>query len=181
MTHNPSGAENSYGARQPAGGLGPMPGDNDTRRAVVAAPDDVQKSFMLWLVSIGIGVLGAIVGIAFADRDKAIDEAMKNGSDLTRDQASSLVNGILVGTVVIVLIILALELFFVFKMRAGKNWARIVLTVLGVLGILSALYGLTAGLTFGVLLNLISMLVVIAAIVFMFKPAASAYFSQPKY
>ncbi len=178
MTHNPSGAENPYGARQPAGGLGPMPGDNDTRRAVVAAPDDVQKSFMLWLVSIGIGVLGAIVGIVFADRDKAIDEAMKNGSDLTRDQASSLVNGILVGTAVTVLIILALELFFVFKMRAGKNWARIVLTVLGVLGILSALYGLTAGLTFGVVLNLISMLVVIAAIVFMFKPAASAYFSR---
>jgi len=181
MTHNPSDPQNSYGTGQPAGGLGPMPGDNDTRRAVVAAPDDVQKSFMLWLVSIGIGLLGAIVGVVFADRDKAIDEAMRNGSDLTRDQASSLVTGILIGTAVVVLIILALELFFVFKMRAGKNWARILLTVLGVLGILSSLYGLTAGLTFGAVLNIVSVIVLIAAIVFMFKPAASAYFSQSKY
>lgn len=175
MTQNP------YGSEQAAGGLGPMPGDNDTRQAAVAAPAEVENAFKLWLVSIALGLVGAIAGIAFADRDAMINEAMKNGANLTRDQASSAVTvGLVVGAV-IALILIGLELLFAFKMRAGRNWARIVLTVLGVLGVLFGLYGLTNGLTVGTVLNIISIIVVVAAIVFMFRPAASAYFSRPRY
>ncbi len=88
----------------------------------------------------------------------------------------------LVVALVIGLILLALEIFFMFKMRAGRNWARIVLTVLGVLSILSGLYGLTQGFTVGAIFGVISLLVVIAAIVFMYKPADRAYFStKPQY
>ena len=88
----------------------------------------------------------------------------------------------LVVALVIGLILLALEIFFMFKMRAGHNWARIVLTVLGVLSILASLYGLTQGFTVGTIFSVISLLVVAAAIVFMYKPAARAYFStKPQY
>lgn len=172
--------ETPYGSEPMAGGIGPMPGDNDTRLVPVAAPADVQKAFMLWMVSIVISVLGTIVGLVFADRNALIRKAMDSNSKLTHDQASTAITVALVVGAVVGLVILGLELFFVFKMRAGRNWARIVLTVLGVLGILFGLYGFTAGFTLGSVLNLISLVVVIAAIVFMFKPAARAYFSQPK-
>ncbi|MDQ2723818.1 MAG: hypothetical protein M3Y19_11010 [Actinomycetota bacterium] len=157
-----------------------MPGDNEIRKEPSVAPADVDKAFKLWLVSIGIGVLGIIASIAFADRQALIDQAMKNSAALTRDEASTGVTiGLVVGAVV-ALIIIGLELFFAFKMRAGRNWARIVLTVVGILGVLFGLFGLTNGLTIATVLNLISIIVVIAAIVFMFRPASGAYFSRPK-
>jgi len=139
----------------------------------VVAPADVDNAFKLWLVSIGIGVLGIIASLIFTDRDALAQKLKDSGSTLGTNQLHSAVNA--------TLIIIGLELLFAFKMRAGRNWARIVLTVLGVLGVLSALYGLTAGLTIGTILNIISILVVIAAIVFMFRPASRAYFSRPKY
>jgi len=173
--------QNPYGNEQAAGGMGPMPGANDVRKEPVVAPADVDKAFKLWLVSIGIGVLGIIASLIFTDRDALAQKLKDSGSTLGTDQLNSAVNATLIGGAIIGIFIIGLELLFAFKMRAGRNWARIVLTVLGVLGVLSALYGLTAGLTIGTILKLISILVVIAAIVFMFRPASRAYFSRPKY
>lgn len=171
--------EAPYGSEPMPGGLGPMPGDNDTQTRTVVAPPDVQNAFRLWQVAIVIGVLGVVAGLVFTDRDALIRKAMDSNATLTHDQASTAITVALIVGAVIALVILGLELLFVFKMRAGRNWARILLTVLGVLGILSGLYGLTVGFTLGSVLNLISIVVVIAAIVFMFKPAARAYFSPP--
>lgn len=172
--------ENYPSSGPQASDLGPMPGDNDVRMEAVAAPADVDKAFKLWLVSIGIGVLGIIASLMFTDRDAMVQNMKDSNSTLDADQLNSAVNvGLAIGAILGVIIV-ALELFFAFKMRAGRNWARIVLTVLGVLGILSSLYGLTNGFSIATVLNLISLIVVVAAIVFMFKPTASAYFSRPK-
>lgn len=43
------------------------------------------------------------------------------------------------------------------------------------------LVGLRSTFTIGLVLSIISIIVVIAAIVFVFKPAASACFNRPKY
>ncbi|MEO9222066.1 MAG: hypothetical protein ABI251_09895 [Mycobacteriaceae bacterium] len=172
----------SYPSNAPqTAGVGPMPGDNEIRTESAVAPAEVEKSFKLWLVSIGLGVLGVIASLLLFDSDDAINKAMQSSSELTRDQASAGVTFVLVAGIVFVAVVIGLELLFAFKMRAGRNWARIVLTVLGVLGVLFSLFGLAAGFSLSSALNLVSMIVVIAAIVFMFKPAASAYFSRPKY
>lgn len=181
MSENPYGNQYPQGPAQPAGGLGPMPGDNDTRQAAVPAPPDVQRAWMLWMVSIGIGVLGAIFGLAFTDRDALKQNIIDKGTTLTPDEVSTTVNVSLIVGAVFALIIIGLELFFAFKMRSGRNWARIVLTVLGVLGVLAGLYSIATAFTIGSVLNIISIVVVVAAIVFMYKPAANAYFTRPKY
>lgn len=173
--------ENYPSSSSQASGLGPMPGDNEIRTESVAAPADVENAFKLWLVSIGLGVLGIIASLIFADRDALLQTAKEQNSTLSTDQLNTTVNVGLIGGAVFAAIIIGLELLFAFKMRAGRNWARIVLTVLGVLGVLFSLYGFTTGFSVGTVLNLISIIVVIAAIVFMFKPAASAYFTRPKY
>lgn len=174
--------ENPYASPPTSGGFGPMPGDNDTREAAAVAPADVQKAFKLWIVSIAIGVLGTLVGLifGFANREDLETTIMDNSPTLTPDEVSTTVTATLIAVAVIGLIIAGLELLFTFKMRAGRNWARIVLTVLGVLGVLFSLYGLATAFTIGSVLTLISIIVVIAAIVFMFKPASSAYFSTPQ-
>lgn len=164
-----------------AGGLGPMPGENQIRTESVPAPADVENAFKLWLVSIGLGVLGIIASLLFADRDSLRQDVQNANPNFDAGQLDTAVTVGLVGGAVVAAIIIGLELFFVFKMRAGRNWSRIVLTVLGVLGVLSGLYGLIGGVSIGAVVNIISIIVVIAAIVFMFKPAASAYFSRPKY
>lgn len=183
MTENPYGSGYDQGGAQPAGGLGPMPGANEVQQVNQGpAPADVETSYKLWLVSIAIGIIGGIIGFVLADRTKGINTLMNDPNNaLTRDQANTAITVGLVVGLVIGLILLALELFFMYKMRAGRNWARIVLTVLGVLSVLSGLFGLSQGFSAGSVLTLISLVVVIAAIAFMYKPAASAYFKGPKY
>ena len=67
-----------------------MPGGTEMRAAQrVPALADVQMSFKLWIASIVIGVLGAIIGFASTDRDKAVNTIMSNNtSNFTRDQAT---------------------------------------------------------------------------------------------
>ncbi len=71
-------------------------------------------------------------------------------------------------------------------MRKGRNWARIVLTVVGVLALLAGVFLLVgAGLLFSigalgvvtVLLSAIQIGLAIAAMVFMYRPDAKAYFA----
>ncbi|MFB9568647.1 hypothetical protein [Saccharopolyspora hordei] len=66
-----------------------------------------------------------------------------------QDGMSSFMNGIMLATfiffTVIYLVLSALWILFGFKMRAGRNWARITLTVFASLWVLSALASLVQG------------------------------------
>lgn len=170
------------GAGHPAGpgGLGPMPGSNDPwQQHQRTVPDDVDKAWKLWLTSIVVGLLGTVVGLLFTDRDALKQDLLEQGN--APSDVDTIVTATVVTIAVVGLIILALQLFFVFKMRAGRNWARIVLTVLGVIGVLSSVFTLTQGSGLAAVVNLVSAVVVVAAIVFMYRPAASAYFSPQRY
>jgi hypothetical protein len=62
--------------------------------------------------------------------------------------ASAVANTVRITAIAIAVILVAVYLLFAFKMRAGRNWARIVLTVFGALSILSAVTpggGMTRG------------------------------------
>ena len=74
------------------------------------------------------------------------------------------------------LLLVVAQVIFVFLMRGGRNWARIVLAVLGGLVVLFGLIGFagtTGAMGAGSLLQL---LLLIGAIVTMFLPAANAWF-----
>lgn len=143
-----------------------------------ARPKSVDTSFMLWLVSAALGILGTLISFATVD-------------DLTRDQLGAEMEGAVAAGVgigaFIGLAIFVAWIAIVFQMRNGKNWARIVLAVLGGLSILFGLLGLFGlGELFAVgllgvlqgLLSLAQLAVVIGAMVFMFKPDASRYFQS---
>jgi len=83
--------------------------------------------------------------------------------------------GLVVFALLLVLIGYGLELLFAVKMRAGRTWARIVLTVIGVLGTLGNLLNLFTGSGFAIASSLVSLLLIPAAVVLMYRPAASAF------
>lgn len=147
----------------------------------VPAPAEVLTAVKLWFVSILVGLLGGILGYALTDKNAALQKAMdSNTSGLSRADLETLVNVGLVIGLTVALVMLGLEVFFVLKMKAGRNWARIVLTVLGALSALSSLVGLAQGFSLGSAVNLISLLLTIAAVVFMFRPAATHYFKPAR-
>ena len=161
-----------YGAMPPAPGVDRTPAG--------APPQEVEVSAKLWFASIVLGLVAGLLTLLLTDRDALAQEILTADAAITADQARSAVTVGLVVALVITLAILALEVFFVSKMRDGRGWARIVLTVLGVLSVLSSLVGLGAGLTLGGLTNLVSLVLVAAAVVLMYRPAATAYFAATR-
>jgi hypothetical protein len=135
-------------------------------------PKDVQISFLLWLAALAAGVAETIVGII--NFDPAATEAI------------SILGIRLVVTTVLV--------FIIAQMRLGKYWARITLAVLlGGIGTLSLVFDPVSWLIEGnslreliqnadlafivfALIRVVHLASVLAALVFMFRPAANSYF-----
>lgn len=113
----------------------PNPSYNLPSSAPIVRPGTVQGAFLIYLISAAISLLSIILVMTSDVWDQAIAASGANTSGLNVDALITTAKTI---TIVIGVILLALYLFFAFKMRAGRNWARIVLTVLSALSILSS-------------------------------------------
>ncbi|WP_433266066.1 hypothetical protein ACQPZF_39795 [Actinosynnema sp. CS-041913] len=195
--HDPSGQQGGYpqqpGGQPPQGqpqGFPQQPGYppqapplSPGELSRPARPKSVDTAFLLWMISAGLGILSTIVSFLTAEElAKATAERLLGTS----------VDPVLVegaqpsyGSGIFSLILFALWIVVVFQMRNGANWARIVLAVLGGLGVLGGILGLFAmGLLFGlgflgviqVLFNLVQLALTIGALVFMFKSESNYYF-----
>ncbi|MGH3949965.1 MAG: hypothetical protein ACRDSE_12690 [Pseudonocardiaceae bacterium] len=158
---------------------------------VPARPKSLDTSFLLWLVSAALGIVGTLLAFATAgDLAEEQTRGQLEDAGLPSDSLEGVDGAVATGVGIGVFIGLAIFIAWiaiVFQMRNGKNWARIVLAVLGGLGILGGLiglFGIAALFSVGFLgvlqglLNLAQLVVVIAAIVFMFKPDANQYFRR---
>jgi hypothetical protein len=173
--------QNPYpGGGYPSGGY---PGQGQQGPAPVA-PGPVKGAFLVYVVVAVLALVSLVLSVTSSVWQQAIDDN-PNTSGI---DAQSLVNTVKIVAVVVGVIFIALYLFFAFKMRAGRNWARIVLTVLSALSILSStsasssvtinnnVYRSTGSQTF----SWIGTVLAIVAIVLMFLPASNAYFSASK-
>ncbi|MGH3720263.1 MAG: hypothetical protein ACRDRI_15745 [Pseudonocardiaceae bacterium] len=156
----------------------PPPGDYSTGQTPLRAPrpQEVEISFWLWIATVVLWVVGAVAAYSQINqiRAEAIDRALAQNPTLDQSTIErAMAVGFVVG-VVLVLLFVAAEVVFVFLMRGGRNWARIVLAVLGGLFVLLGLIGLAIG--GGSVIGLLQLLLLIGAIVTMFLPAANAWF-----
>jgi hypothetical protein len=140
------------------------------------APKEVQLSFWLWIVGAVLSVIGAL--FAFTQRDTLLEEARKRpdtGGFSEAQLDAVVITGLIVG-VVIALAFAGLYVLFAFKARAGRNWARIALTVLTALGVLALAIG-----GFSVA-GILSTVVSVVAVVLLFLPASNQHFAtrQPR-
>lgn len=103
------------------------------------APVDVETARHLWFGVVLIGALSALYSVwtLFGAREEfaqsLLDELAAQGSaaDMTVESTQSMVTVMLVVTIFVVMGFGALVLFWVKRMRAGKVWARMLLTVIG--------------------------------------------------
>jgi hypothetical protein len=146
-------------------------------------PKEVQASFLLWLSAVAAGVLETIIR---AINPLFVDLA--SGSSGEADVTGA------ISSVVIRLMIYTVAIYIIAQMRLGKRWARLTLAVLlGVIGTLSLVIDpiswLGGGNSLGevfteadllfifiVPIRAVHLAAVIAALVFMFLPAANTYF-----
>ncbi|MBM9475752.1 hypothetical protein JL107_04765 [Nakamurella flavida] len=152
-------------------------------------PGTVTGAFVCWVLTAVASIVGVVVVLTSPIWQQAIDEAARQGNlDASGIDVNNLVT---VGKVLVIgvaVVLVALYLLFAFKMRAGRNWARIVLTVLGAFTVLSAFTPTTRG---RVTVNgqefvansgpgWITAVLAIAGLVLMYLPASNAYFGAAK-
>jgi hypothetical protein len=153
--------------------LSPLPG----------VPREVQASFVLWLTAVAAGIVETIIRVF-----DVLLMGLASGGGGEADFNSA------ISSVVIRVIIYALVVYIITRMRLGKRWARLTLALLlGVIGTLSLVIDpiswlaegnslgevfTQADLLFFILapIRAVHLVAVLAALVFMFLPAANDYF-----
>lgn len=135
-------------------------------------PGAVTAAYVIWLIGAIVSLIGSIfalfVGILA----------------LTAGTAFGGLAGAAVGAVVLifaifVFIIAIIELIIVNRMRDGRNWARVVLTVLGILSLIGSIVPwFSAGFNSTSTWSIVQVVVLVIAIILMYVPAANAYFAE---
>ncbi|EWC63438.1 hypothetical protein UO65_1115 [Actinokineospora spheciospongiae] len=152
----------------------------------LARPKPVDTAFTLWIANAALSLIAYVVTLTLggdALREAARDSARASGGGgLSEADIDTAVTAGLVFSGVIAVAFFALYLLFAFKMRAGRNWARITLTVLGALGLISGLFSLLGGGLDAVslVLNIIQIALIGTAIFMMWQKEATHYFEAAK-
>lgn len=151
--------------------------------APVVRPKSVDTAFLLWMSNFGVGLIGSVLAFVNA---KAIAQKVAQALAGTGIDTSTLASARPSYTSVIIdLLLLVAALALVFAMRNGQNWARITLTVLGglaILGVLLTVAGSVGPFAIGGLgvvqglLNLVQVVLICGALVFMFRSDANNYY-----
>ncbi len=145
-------------------------------------------AFGCWMASIVISLIGLIITLTSPIWDLAVSAGLRSSGNVTID-AQSLVTTAKVFLVVVFLIFAGVYLLFAFKMYAGRNWARIVLTVFGALAVLSAFTPTSRSVTVnsqvfdvnsGAWANYVTAALAIAGIVLMYLAPSAKYFTASK-
>jgi hypothetical protein len=125
-----------------------------------------------------VSALSLIVGLATVGSLR--DSLHKAQPKLTPAQLHDLQTVVVVGSIFIGVISIGLWVWMALMNKAGKPWARIVATVLFGLDTLFLLLGVArAGAAAGTLVSILTWLIGLGAIIYLWRKDASAYFSPP--
>lgn len=164
----PSG-DSSYGLPS-----APPPSEAEAHQQVLPPPTEMVGAFWAYVVAALVGLIGGIM--LFAAKQSVID-ALRSGNTnhtLTESQIQAAASVAVTVGLVVAIIFSALYVFFAFKLKAGRNWARIVLLIVAVLALLNLVTGR------GTILNYIGELGAIVGAVLSFLPKSSAYVAAVK-
>lgn len=145
-------------------------------------PAAVNRSVVFWLLAVlmyAVGLVAVLATGADGFSREVAEIAAASGPGMSPEDARMVVTiGLVIGGVVAV-VLLGLWVLFILKMRAGRSWARAVLTLVAAPYL--ALDGWTLATTpvdTSWKLTAASTALVAAAMVFMWLPGARAYFRR---
>jgi hypothetical protein len=167
--------QQSYGQQPGQGGFDPYPSAPQGAEwggppaAPTQRPATVRNGIFAFLANTVLGLIGSIV--TFADIDSLVADTARDAGVTESDVRAGLLVGAVIG-----LVFLALYLLVLWFAWQGRNWARIVLWVLGGLSVLSGVVGLGNGNGLLAFLGVLQLLLVIAGIVLLaLKPSNEWY------
>ena len=154
-------------------------------------PVTVTAAFWCWIAVIAAWAVSLIILLTNSAWDQALAaataEANLSSSSTVVVNAQTVINifrGFAIGAFII---FAGLHLLFAFKMYAGRNWARITLTVLGIVGVLSSIAPTSRSLTVNGQVyasssgpGWITAVLTLAAVVLMFVGGANEFFAASK-
>lgn len=148
-------------------------------------PQSIRQAVLLMWVGAALSLIGGLVSLLVTDVDDLLATVVADsGGDLDIDTAkiffyATLFIGLALGT--------GLWIWMAIMNDKGKKWARVVATVFFAIAVLSTglgLLGTTPVSTMSKVVNVISLLVGLGAIVLMYRPESSRYYEQmstPRY
>ena len=173
----------------PGGYPGAYPGGAGAPATPPVRPNTVTYAFYCWLATTVVSLIGLIITLTSPVWDQAVQEGIRTSASNVSINVQSLVNTAKIILVVVFLIFAAVYLLFAFKMYAGRNWARIVLTVFGALTLLSAFTPTSRTVTVnaqvfdvnsGQWANILTGILALAGIVLMYLTASNKFFADSK-
>ncbi|MET1075116.1 MAG: hypothetical protein ABWY11_20890 [Umezawaea sp.] len=148
--------------------------------AQATRPKEIDTSALFWFGAIVLGLFSVVLSFLVIDQ-AALDEvkakALADNPTITAEQYDATLNTLKFVGAGLLVVVYGLWLMFVLFMRSGKNWARIVLAVLSGLWLITTLIGIASAGGIGIVLDVIQIALVVAAVYFMFRPSANAYFA----
>jgi hypothetical protein len=135
-------------------------------------PGAVTASYVIWLIGAILSLIGAVFAVV-------IGIIALTGGAVLGGIAGAAVGSVILIFAIFVFVVAIIELVIVTRMRDGRNWARVTLTVLGILSLLGTISPWFSGdATSSSPWNLVSVVIVLLAIILMYVPAANAYFRR---
>lgn len=166
------------GGQQP--GYGAAPGYGSAPSAPASAPATIKNAVYLMYAGAALGIIGALLSFTLQDQMRAAVEESLAGSGTEVSESliqTSIQIGLIVG-VVFGLIGAGLWIMNAIFVSKGRNWARIVGTVLGGIYLVSFLYGLTqANPVLTMIVNVLTALVAVGVIVLLWLKPSSEFFA----
>lgn len=174
---NPDGGSSNGGFQHE-----PMRPVQDESAPGIPRPKAVDNAFRASLASTAIASLATVVTVLFDQTwlDQFSRQMLEDSGRPVTDQ--DLATGMAIAKFSLglgVLLFAALFVLFALKMRQGRGWARIVLTMFAVLGAINFLTAVAStGAALSLMWSLADVAFSITAVVYMFRPESTAFFLE---
>lgn len=146
-------------------------------------PSTIDNAFWAGIASVVVG-FAILVASYLSVSDTELEALLlRPDRSLTPDQAWGLFYGVMAFVAVLTIITAALWITFLFLMRRGRNWARIVIAVVGAVWIvltIPTIGDLSAGIVL-ILLAVLQVLTVAATLVFAYLAPSNEYFRSARH
>ncbi|WP_460401946.1 hypothetical protein [Actinophytocola sediminis] len=160
----------------------PMPPIRDGMTGEIPRPKAVDTAYQASLAGAVVGAVATVVTVLL-DREQltllARDTLANAGLPDSEQDVAGTLGMLRVAMGFGIALFLGLWLLFATKMRAGRNWARIVITAFAVVGAMSFLSAMaSSGAELGLMWNLAEVAFLVTAVIYMFRPESTRFFAE---
>lgn len=148
----------------------------------VSRPEAIDTAFRLTIAGLVFGVVGTVI-TTLADHEQIVlmirATLTRTGEPFTEDDVVGLIGVYRIAGGVVLALVAALVVLLAFRMRAGRNWARLLLTLITLLDMVSFLSAVSStGAALELIWNLAGVAFAGAAVIYMFRPESMTYFAE---